>query len=259
MPMMIYSSDYAELSYSLHGDCAIFTIKLNRGQNQFSPSSVLSINEALTVVEKKAVDLAKQNDSIQRAALVTVGAGKYYSTGLMLQDSEVQSDLPKFLSKHYLQLMGRLLVFPLVTVAAINGHAFAGGMVMAMANDFRVMRADRGFLCMNEIELPSPVPAGMAAVVRAKTSSPSALRDCFLSAKRFSAQEALNLRLLDKISSEEKCLEDAVKLAIKSARLISLMPIVQSIKRDLYPDAIELLENPGSMKHVPELIMKSKL
>ena len=37
------------------------------------------------------------------------------------------------------------------TIAAINGHAFAGGFLLAMALDYRLMSASKGFLCMNEI------------------------------------------------------------------------------------------------------------
>lgn len=257
--MRIFECKHATVAYEIAGDCVLFTMTMCSGQNQFSPDSVRSFNEALDSILVETAKIAKQDSSVQRAALITVGNGKFYSTGLMLNDPEVQRDLPKHLSKNYLPLMGRFLVFPLVTVAAINGHAYAGGMVLAMCNDFRVMRQDRGYLCMNEIELPSPVPAGMAAVLKAKTADPATFRDCFLSAKRFSADESLKCGLVDKICSEEACLMEAKQIATEKARLIALMPIVESIKRDLYPEAISLFEKPGTMKHVTELIMKSKL
>lgn len=43
------------------------------------------------------------------------------------------------------------MTFPLVTVAAVNGHAFAGGMILALACDFRIMNADKGMMSMNEV------------------------------------------------------------------------------------------------------------
>lgn len=46
----------------------------------------------------------------------------------------------------------RLLTFPIPTIAAINGHAFAAAFAVAMGHDYRVMNGNRGFLCMNEIE-----------------------------------------------------------------------------------------------------------
>ena len=55
--------------------------------------------------------------------------------------------------------MYRLLTFPLVTIAAINGHAFAGGMMLALACDFRIMTSGKGMLSMNEVryEVKEPI------------------------------------------------------------------------------------------------------
>jgi enoyl-CoA hydratase/carnithine racemase len=56
------------------------------------------------------------------------------------------------------QLCADLLEFPIPVIAAINGHAFAGGGVIALACDFRVMRNDRGWFCLNEIDVPLCFP-----------------------------------------------------------------------------------------------------
>ncbi len=255
----IYQSELATLDQQIHDDCIVFIMRLCKGQNQFNYQAVKSLNDMLDIVLERAKQEARQNPKVTRSTLVTMGEGKFYSTGLSLQEPKVQADLPTFLSKHYLPLMGRFLCIPMVSVAAINGHAFAGGMVMAMAHDYRVMRCDRGYLCMNEIELPSPIPAGMAATIKAKLSRPDIARDCLQAGRRFKADEAKDLNMVDEVCSEAECLGKAIELAVKHARLIALMPIVEQIKRELYPEAIRLLEAPGSMKLVPELIMKSKL
>ena len=43
----------------------------------------------------------------------------------------------------------------------INGHAFAGGFFMAICADFRIMREERGYMCLNEAELGSPIPQAL--------------------------------------------------------------------------------------------------
>lgn len=65
-------------------------------------------------------------------------------------------------------LAADLLSFPMPVVAAMNGHAFAGGGVFALACDWRVMRSDRGFLCLNEVDVPLPLPQPVYSVIRDK-------------------------------------------------------------------------------------------
>lgn len=43
------------------------------------------------------------------------------------------------------------MTFPLITIAAINGHCFAGGMLLALCCDYRLMTTGRGWMSMNEV------------------------------------------------------------------------------------------------------------
>ncbi|CAM5313265.1 Carnitinyl-CoA dehydratase OS=Tsukamurella paurometabola OX=2061 GN=caiD_2 PE=4 SV=1 [Tsukamurella paurometabola] len=56
------------------------------------------------------------------------------------------------------ELFARLLSLPLVTVAALQGRAFAAGAMFSFAHDFRVMRADRGYWCLPEADINIPSP-----------------------------------------------------------------------------------------------------
>lgn len=46
-----------------------------------------------------------------------------------------------------------MLTLPMPTVAAVTGHAFGGGALLAMAHDWRVMRGDRGYFCFPEVDI----------------------------------------------------------------------------------------------------------
>jgi Delta3-Delta2-enoyl-CoA isomerase len=59
------------------------------------------------------------------------------------------------------------MTFPVPTMTAINGHAYAGGLILAMAHDFRIMRGDYGFLCLSEINLDFPLPEQYCDLLKA--------------------------------------------------------------------------------------------
>lgn len=59
---------------------------------------------------------------------------------------------PGFFKDYYYTLMSRLLTFPMHTVAAINGHYYAGGFCLAQCADWRVLKEERAWGCMNEVD-----------------------------------------------------------------------------------------------------------
>jgi enoyl-CoA hydratase/carnithine racemase len=59
-------------------------------------------------------------------------------------------------------LLARLLSLPVVAVAACQGHVFAAGAMLALAHDARVMRADRGYFCLPEVDISIPSRPGWA-------------------------------------------------------------------------------------------------
>jgi enoyl-CoA hydratase/carnithine racemase len=143
--------------------------------NRFNRSFLNELNDALDTVEASAGP----------AALVTTGGTeKFYSNGLDLAwiAGDGQSEGGAFVGD-VMRFLGRLMAFPVPTVAAINGHAFAAGAMMALAHDFRVMRADRGFLCLNEIDIHIPLAPGMSALVKNRLPA-TTLRDMVLTGMR---------------------------------------------------------------------------
>lgn len=94
--------------------------------------------------------------------------------------------------------------YPMPTIALINGHAFAGGLMTAMMHDYRIMNPHRGFVCVNELEFGAPLPAPMAAIFRQKVPNPNTYRSMVLEAKRFNALEALKEGIVDGLGGLEE-------------------------------------------------------
>lgn len=121
------------------GPLYILTLQNVTADNWFTSAFMKAVTEAL---DKVLQDLPEK----EPAALITTGHNpKIYSNGLALEEA-FQNGQAYF--AEYMTLVQKMLVFPIPTVAALNGHAFAGGCMFSLAHDYRVMRGDRGFICL---------------------------------------------------------------------------------------------------------------
>ncbi len=87
--------------------------------------------------------------------------------------------------------------YPMPTIALINGHAFAGGLMLAMHHDYRIFNPSRGFLCLNELDFGATLKPAMSSIFREKVASPMVYRSLVLEAKRFGAKQALEGGIVD--------------------------------------------------------------
>jgi len=91
------------------------------------------------------------------------------------------------------------------TIAQVNGHAFAGGFMLAMYHDYRIFNPTRGFLCLNELDLGVPLKPAMSSIFRQKLS-PQTYKLMVLEAKRFNGKEALEMGIVDGLGGVEDAL-----------------------------------------------------
>lgn len=101
------------------------------------------------------------------------------------------------LSVRFMGVLEKFLTFPMPTVAAINGHAFAGGFLLSLCHDYRTFQSNRGFLCMNEIDMPAAMNPGLLSVLEAKLPTARDYRDVMLYGTRFPAGEAFKRGFID--------------------------------------------------------------
>jgi enoyl-CoA hydratase/carnithine racemase len=197
----------------------VFVLHMRSDENRLNVAFVDAVNAALDDVE----------GSEGEAALVTTGEGRFYSTGLDLPwlAGAGQGRSPELLSAIH-RLFSRLLVFPVATVAAINGHAFAAGAMLALAHDIRVMRADRGYVCLPEIDLGTglPLTPGMHALLDTRLTRRE-IHEALITGRRYNAQEALERHFVHASLSEG-----------------DLRPTMAAIKGGLFADAVRVLKEP---------------
>ncbi|MFT4570883.1 MAG: enoyl-CoA hydratase/carnithine racemase [Hyphomicrobiaceae bacterium] len=209
----------------------VFVLHMKQDENRYNPDFLKAVGEALDEVE--AVDGPR--------ALVTTGEGKFYSNGLDLEyiSQLSQSEVLQFLCDVH-GLFARVLAFPGYTVAAMNGHAFAGGAMLALAHDARVMRSDRGYFCLPEIDLGMPFTGGMSALIADRMSA-AAVRATVLTGARLSAADAMQLGIVDGIAEESQVVGDALgratALAGKNGATLRL------IKEGFYRETLKLLRS----------------
>ncbi|HEY3709419.1 MAG TPA: enoyl-CoA hydratase-related protein [Amycolatopsis sp.] len=177
---------------------AVFVLNLGDGENRFSPDWLEKATSLLDTVVAGS----------EPAALVTVGGGKFYSNGLDLEWLMSHGDEAGQYVAAVQELLARVLELPVPTVAAVNGHAFGAGAMLAMAHDFRVMRADRGYFCFPEADINIPFTPGMAALLQGKLT-PSAAIASMTTGRRFGGPQARELGLVDATADEATLVETA--------------------------------------------------
>jgi len=166
----------------------------------------------------------------------TSGIGKFYSNGLDLKQATTTEG---FLPDSLFKLFGRLATYPMPTVALMNGHAFAGGLMLAMYQDYRIFNPSRGFLCLNELDFGYPLKPAMSSIFRQKVAYPSVYRSLVLESKRFTAQEALEGGIVDGLGGMEEVLA-----LIKDRKLTERgkSGIYGTMKAEMYRESLDFIE-----------------
>jgi enoyl-CoA hydratase/carnithine racemase len=208
----------------------VFILTMNSGENRFNPSFVEAMHQALDLIEQ----------SSGPAALVTIGGNeKYYSNGLDLTwfREAGEGEQREFTVKTQ-RFLGRIMGFPIPTVAAMNGHTFAGGAMLALAHDFRVMRADRGFFCLPAVDLKIALPQGMISLIHSRLS-PSVFRDLMLTGKRIGGLEAHKQGVVDQAVPGDRVLTEAISLAAGLAG--KDRQSYGTLKRGMFAEILDLL------------------
>jgi enoyl-CoA hydratase/carnithine racemase len=162
-------------------------------------------------------EIVAVTDSLAKSlpdAVVMVGREGFFSAGLDLNlvptlDAKGQAEMIMGINRMVATWYG----FDRPVVGAINGHAIAGGIVLALCADYRV-GSKEGKLGLTETRVGVPYPANALAVVKAELSAPAA-RYLVMRAHLIEPAEALELGLVDELADPAAVLEQALAMAVE--------------------------------------------
>jgi enoyl-CoA hydratase/carnithine racemase len=178
------------MGINLHYEEKIAVLDLGDDENRFSLEFLDEIDARLDEVVGAGAH-----------GLITTGGGKFYSNGLDLDWLMAHGDQTQSYVGRVQGMLARFLTLPVPTAAAVVGHAFGAGAMLALAHDFRAMRSDRGFFCFPEVDIRIPFTPGMAALIQAKLT-PQAAVASMTTGRRFGGDDAARLGIVDAVAGE---------------------------------------------------------
>ncbi|MFE3289770.1 enoyl-CoA hydratase/isomerase family protein [Rhodococcus sp. NPDC059234] len=210
----------------LERDGDVFILYLgNEGQtdseNRFHPDWIDAIHAKLDEVEA--------HDG--PAALVTAATGKFFTNGLDTDWLFGNLDKSHWYLDRVHTVFARLLTFPMTTVAAVQGHAFGAGAMLATSHDLRVMRSDRGYYSLPEAALNMPFTVGMNALMTLQLPRPTAV-EAMTTSRRYGGADALAAGIVNDTAEGEGVLAAAVARAAATTNLRG--PNLAGIKRGIH-------------------------
>ena len=172
-----------------------------------------AIEEALLSDLSAALDDARSDDAVR--ALVLTGSGRFFSGGLDLNAARRDDQFPARRLDLYRGAHVRLLSLPKPTIAMMNGHAIAGGLVLVVACDYRLGVDGDYRIGLNEVAIGASYPKVAFEIVRLRLTHARA-SELLLGAALYPASEAVRLGVVDELLSpgvfEETVMRRAARL-----------------------------------------------
>jgi len=222
----------AAIEYELDEKVAIVT--MNDGENRFNPSFLNSFMETLDEIEK---------ETDANALVVTSSHEKIFCNGIdldwlvpFIQKGDKETGVSFFYTMN--RLFKRILLYPMPAIAAISGHAFAGGAIMSCAFDFRFMRSDRGFFCFPEVDLGIPFLPGMIALIT-KAIPQYKVEELHYTGKRATAEECEAHHIITKACHIDDLMDEVVSFA---KGLNKRREIIAEMKKRMYKDIVHAFD-----------------
>lgn len=159
-----------------------------------------AIDEALLLDLQAALAAAERDDAVR--AVVLTGDGAFFSGGFDLAAPARDAAATARLNLLYRDAHVALLSFPKPTIAMVNGHAIAGGLVLVLACDYRLGRDGDYRIGLNEVAIGASFPKAAFEIVTLRLPHARA-SELLLGAALYPASQALRLGVVDELFPAE--------------------------------------------------------
>jgi enoyl-CoA hydratase/carnithine racemase len=189
------------IEITIQGSSAV--LAMNSAENRHNPEFLTEFNQHLDTIEA---------DQKIKSIVLTSASDKNWSLGIDLEWMSQPSNNPEIIAAFMTEvtsLLKRLVTFPMPIIAALNGHAYGNGAVLACACDFRFMKSDKGFFCFPEVDVMVPFFPSMFPLIN-KAVPQTLFNRLAMSGQRVGAQVLLEHNVVEGIFSNEDELQAGV-------------------------------------------------
>jgi enoyl-CoA hydratase/carnithine racemase len=238
----------------------IAVVKMKRGKvNALNPEILHELHDAFDKLEK---------DKNTQVVLFT-GHGKFFSFGLDVPELLTYSreKFTGFLAD-FTNLYTKMFVFPKPLIGVINGHAIAGGCMLALACDRRIMVMGNAKISLNEVTFGASVFAGSVEMLKSCVGHRNGERILY-SGYMYDCEEALLMGLVDRMTTEEElddtardAARDFIKNDLKAFRAIKLLlrsPVAENMRsreEESIKEFVKVWYSDSTQKQLKEIKIK---
>ena len=183
----------------------VLVARLKHGiTNALGPEMITELAEVIERIK---------SDSAARALVLTSANEKFFSIGFDIPQLYTSSQTEfKGFYRDFNRICLELYTLPKPTVAALTGHAIAGGCILALCCDYRLIGQGRKLMGLNEIKLGVPVPYLADCCLRALIGARQA-REVMESGDFYGTEATARMGMVDEVLPVEKLVDAAVKKA----------------------------------------------
>lgn len=186
---------------TLQGSVAVLI--MNTAENRHNPDFLVQFNQQLDSIEA--------NQDI-KSVVLTSSSDKSWSLGIDLEWMAQPANSPEDIADFMYQVTGllkRIVTFPMPIIAALNGHAYGNGAVLACACDFRFMKSDKGFFCFPEVDVLVPFFPSMLPLI-SKSIPQTFFNRLAMTGERVNAEQLLEHKVIEESFKDSEALTAGV-------------------------------------------------